>query len=344
MATTAQAPALSRDQLLKLYRDMLTQRAVDTRGFQLNRQGKIGIAMGSEGHEAVQAGTGLAFERGKDLLYPYYRNTGIILACGFPLVDLFRSQLARAKDTTGGRSIINHVTARELGIASISSIIAAQCTHAVGAAWAIKRSGATDRVVFCQFGDGATSQGEWHEAMNFAAVHALPVVFLCENNQWAISTHISKQMRVPTVATRAAGYGDPRRDVRRLRPDRRLHDGARRARARRRRQRPRAGRVDVLPLPLAHDGRRRPHLPHARRGLDSSAPTTRCRSSRSTSSTNGVLSDDDVKAIRREITKLVNAPPTKSKRNRTPRRARSTATPTPARTTPGSADGIMLVP
>jgi 2-oxoisovalerate dehydrogenase E1 component alpha subunit len=199
--------ALSREQLLKLYRDMLTQRAVDTRGFQLNRQGKIGIAMGSEGHEAVQAGTGLAFERGKDLLYPYYRNTGIVLACGFPLIDLFRSQLARAKDTTGGRSIINHVTARALGIASISSIIAAHCTHAVGAAWAIKSRNEPDRVVFCQFGEGATSQGEWHEAMNFAAVHALPVLFLCENNEWAISTHISKQMRVPTVATRASGYG-----------------------------------------------------------------------------------------------------------------------------------------
>jgi 2-oxoisovalerate dehydrogenase E1 component alpha subunit len=163
--------------------------------------------MGSEGHEAVQSGTGLAFVRGKDLLYPYYRNTGLILACGFPLADLFRSQLARKGDTTGGRSIINHVTAKSLGIASISSIIAAQCTHAVGAAWKIRYRNEADRVVFCQFGDGATSQGEWHEAMNFAAVHALPVLFVCENNQWAISTHISKQMRVPTIATRAAGYG-----------------------------------------------------------------------------------------------------------------------------------------
>ena len=207
MTSTRAGPDLSRDQLLTLFRSMLTQRAVDTRGFQLNRQGKIGIAMGSEGHEAVQAATGLAFIRGRDLLYPYYRNTGLILACGFPLTDLFRSQLARAGDRTGGRSIINHITARELGIASISSIIAAQCTHAVGAAWAIKRSGATDRVVFCQFGEGATSQGEWHEALNFAAVHALPVVFLCENNQWAISTHVSKQMKVAQVAARAGGYG-----------------------------------------------------------------------------------------------------------------------------------------
>jgi len=198
---------VSSEELLTLLRNMLLQRAVDTRGFQLNRQGKIGIAMGSEGHEAVQAGTGLAFARGRDVLYPYYRNTGLVLACGFPLLDLFRSQLARAGDSTGGRSIINHVTARKLGIASISSIIAAQCTHAVGAAWSVKRSGAGDRVVFCQFGEGATSQGEWHEALNFAAVHTLPVLFLCENNEWAISTHVSKQMRVPEVVARAEGYG-----------------------------------------------------------------------------------------------------------------------------------------
>ncbi|MDQ2857413.1 MAG: thiamine pyrophosphate-dependent dehydrogenase E1 component subunit alpha [Candidatus Eremiobacteraeota bacterium] len=194
---------------MTLLRGMLTQRAVDTRGFQLNRQGKIGIAMGSEGHEAAQAGAGLAFVRGRDLLYPYYRNTGLILACGFPLIDLFRSLLAREKDRTGGRSIINHITGKEFGVASISSIIAAQCTHAVGAAWKLKHGGEPDRVVFCQFGEGATSQGEWHEALNFAAVHALPVVFLCENNQWAISTHISKQMKVPQVSARAAGYGIP---------------------------------------------------------------------------------------------------------------------------------------
>ncbi|GAC1544839.1 MAG: 3-methyl-2-oxobutanoate dehydrogenase subunit alpha [Candidatus Velthaea sp.] len=200
-------PDVTGEQLLVLYRSMLLQRAVDTRGFQLNRQGKIGIAMGSEGHEAAQAGTGLAFVRGKDLLYPYYRNTGIILACGFPLEDLFRSQFARKTDRTGGRSIINHITASAEGIASISSIIAAHLSHAVGAAWAVRSRGENDRAVFAQFGEGATSQGEWHEALNFAAVHKLPVVFICENNQWAISTHISKQMVVPDVYLKAAGYG-----------------------------------------------------------------------------------------------------------------------------------------
>jgi 2-oxoisovalerate dehydrogenase E1 component alpha subunit len=211
MAKTADATRaqLSAEQLRTLLSNMLLQRAVDNRGFQLNRQGKIAIAMGSEGHEAVQAGTGLAFVRGKDILFPYYRNTGITLACGLPLGDLFRSQFARATDRTKGRQIINHTTARELGIASISSIIAAQCTHAVGAAFAIKHRKEADRAVFCQFGEGATSEGEWHEALNFAAVHRLPIIFICENNRWAISTPQSKQMVNPDVAARATGYGMP---------------------------------------------------------------------------------------------------------------------------------------
>ncbi|MGP6156672.1 MAG: thiamine pyrophosphate-dependent dehydrogenase E1 component subunit alpha [Vulcanimicrobiaceae bacterium] len=188
---------------------MLLQRAVDGRGFQLNRQGKIAIAMGSEGHEAVQAGTGLAFVRGRDIVFPYYRNTGLVLACGFPLRDLFRSQFARVTDRSKGRQIINHVSARELGIASFSSIIATQCSHAVGAAFAIKARREPDRVVFCQFGEGATSEGEWHESLNFAAVQRVPVVFVCENNRWAISTNQSKQMANADVAAKARGYGMP---------------------------------------------------------------------------------------------------------------------------------------
>ena len=206
--TTAQG-ALSQDQERAILRNMIVQRAVDGRGFALNRQGKIAIAMGSEGHEAVQAGAGMAFVRGRDILFPYYRNTGIVLACGFPLVDLFRSQFARASDRTKGRSIINHVTNRERGIASISSIIAAQMTHAVGAAYAFKYARERDRAVLCTFGEGATSAGEWHEALNFAAVHKVPVIFLCENNRWAISTPQSKQMAIENVVTRAAGYGMP---------------------------------------------------------------------------------------------------------------------------------------
>jgi len=199
----AKDPAL----LLAMLRNMLLQRAVDTRGFQLNRQGKIPIAMGSEGHEAVQAGTGFAFERGRDSLWVYYRNTGIVLAAGLTLESLFRSQFARATDTSGGRQIINHVSDRALGIASLSSIIATQCTHAVGAAYAYKLRRENDRVAICTFGEGATSEGEWHEAMNFATVLHVPVVFVCENNRWAISTPQRKQMHNEHIADRAAGYG-----------------------------------------------------------------------------------------------------------------------------------------
>jgi 2-oxoisovalerate dehydrogenase E1 component alpha subunit len=201
--TAARDPEL----LVAMLRNMLLQRAVDTRGFALNRQGKIPIAMGSEGHEAVQTGTGFAFKRGRDSLWVYYRNTGIILACGFELRDVFRSQFARTTDRTGGRSIINHITDRAKGIASLSSIIASQCTHAAGAAYAYKLRGETDRIALCTFGEGATSEGEWHEALNFATVQKLPVVFVCENNRWAISTPQRKQMAVEDVADRAAGYG-----------------------------------------------------------------------------------------------------------------------------------------
>jgi 2-oxoisovalerate dehydrogenase E1 component alpha subunit len=193
--------------LLAMLRNMLLQRAVDTRGFQLNRQGKIPIAMGSEGHEAVQAGTGFAFERGRDSLWVYYRNTGIVLAAGLTLESLFRSQFARKTDISLGRQIINHVSDRSRGIASLSSIIATQCTHAVGAAYAYRLRREQDRVAICTFGEGATSEGEWHEAMNFATVLHVPVVFVCENNRWAISTPQAKQMHNENVAERAAGYG-----------------------------------------------------------------------------------------------------------------------------------------
>lgn len=200
------ATGMTAQMYLTMLQNMLIQRAVDTRGFQLNRQGKIPIAMGSEGHEAVQAGTGLAFRRGNDSLWTYYRNTGIILACGFELRDLFRSQFARVTDKTKGRQIINHITDHAKGIATLSSIIASQCTHAVGAAYAYKLRREQDRVAFCTFGEGATSQGEWHEALNFASIHQVPVIFICENNEWAISTHQSKQMAVANVASRGAGY------------------------------------------------------------------------------------------------------------------------------------------
>ena len=200
---------LSDDQLVAMLRNMLLQRQLDNRGFQLNRQGKIPFALGSEGHEAVQAGAAMAFKRGADVLVPYYRDLGLALGVGMSPFEILSSLFARRTDRSMGRQFPNHYTNHDLGVLSISSIIASHCTHAVGVAAAFKYRGESGRAVLCTTGEGATSQGEWHESVNYAAVHGLPIVFLVENNEWAISTPQEMQMRVANVADKAPGYGLP---------------------------------------------------------------------------------------------------------------------------------------
>ncbi|GAC1577492.1 MAG: 3-methyl-2-oxobutanoate dehydrogenase subunit alpha [Candidatus Elarobacter sp.] len=200
---------LSDEQLVAMLRNMLLQRQLDNRGFQLNRQGKIPFALGSEGHEAVQAGAAMAFKRGADVLVPYYRDLGLALGVGMTPFEILSSLFARDTDRSGGRQFPNHYTNHDLGVLSISSIIAAHCTHAVGVAAAFKYRKDGGRAVICATGEGATSQGEWHESVNYAAIHALPIVFLVENNAWAISTPQKMQMKVANVADKAQGYGLP---------------------------------------------------------------------------------------------------------------------------------------
>lgn len=200
---------LSDEQLVAMLRNMLLQRQIDNRGFQLNRQGKIPFALGSEGHEALQAGAAMAFVRGKDVLAPYYRDLGLVLGIGSTPFEMLVSMFARADDTSGGRQFPNHYSNRARGLMSISSIIAAHLPHAVGVAYAFKLRREAGRAVLATTGEGATSEGEWHESVNFAAVHRLPVVFLVENNNYAISTPQRAQMAIANVADKAAGYGIP---------------------------------------------------------------------------------------------------------------------------------------
>ena len=200
---------LDEAQLVAMFRTMVMQRTLENRGFQLNRQGKIPFASASEGHEAVQAGAAMAFERGKDILVPYYRDLGLDLGIGLTPYEVLLSLFARAADHSSGRQFPHHYASRRLGRQTISSVIAAQLPHAVGAAYALTYRKERGRAVLTTFGDGATSEGEWHESLNFAAVHALPIVFLCENNEWAISTPLSKQTAQPDLYKRAAGYGMP---------------------------------------------------------------------------------------------------------------------------------------
>jgi len=200
---------LTDDQLRAMFRNMLQQRQLDNRGFQLNRQGKVPFALGSEGHEAIQAGAAMAFERGKDILAPYYRDLGLSLGVGLTPYEILLSLFARAADHNGGRQFPNHYSSKKAGVMSFSSILAAHIPHAVGAAHAIKMRKEAGRAVLVTCGDGTTSEGEWHESMNFASIHKLPIVMLVENNEWAISTPLHMQMGQPEIWKRAEGYGMP---------------------------------------------------------------------------------------------------------------------------------------
>jgi 2-oxoisovalerate dehydrogenase E1 component alpha subunit len=210
-AGTLERHGLNDDQLRAMLRNMLLQRQLDNRGFQLNRQGKVPFALGSEGHEALQAGAAMAFNRGKDILAPYYRDLGLCLGIGLTPYEIMLSIFARESDHNGGRQFPNHYSSKAIGLMSFSSVLAAHLPHAVGAAYTIKYRAQTGRAVLATCGDGTTSEGEWHESMNFAAIHKLPFVMLVENNEWAISTPLSKQMAQPEIWKRAAGYGMPGR-------------------------------------------------------------------------------------------------------------------------------------
>lgn len=207
--TPYEALGLTADDLLSMYRTMLTARLIDEAALRQNRMGRAPFVVPVSGHEGCQVGTAWAMRRGQDVWLPYYRDLGVVLCAGMTPLQIFLGLFSKANDpSSGGRQMPNHWSSRELGIVSHSSPIATQVPHAAGIAYAAKLLG-EDTVVACWFGEGATSEGDWHEGMNFAAIHRLPVVFVCENNEYAISVPQSKQMAVPDVADRAAGYGMP---------------------------------------------------------------------------------------------------------------------------------------
>ncbi|MDQ4005482.1 MAG: thiamine pyrophosphate-dependent dehydrogenase E1 component subunit alpha [Actinomycetota bacterium] len=192
-----------------MYRTMVTSRLCDEAQFRLNRQGKAPFVVPVSGHEGCQVGTAWPLTRGKDIFVPYYRDMAVCLVAGMTPKDVFLGVFGKADDpSSGGRQMPAHWGSRRLGIITGSSPIATQIPHASGIAYAMKYRG-EDAVVGSWFGDGATSEGDWHEALNFAGVHKLPVVFVCENNLYAISVPLSKQAAVAELSSRAEGYGFP---------------------------------------------------------------------------------------------------------------------------------------
>jgi pyruvate dehydrogenase E1 component alpha subunit len=189
---------LGEGDLLGLYRDLVTLRTYDERSLVYHRQGRIGTYAIFWGHEAMQAGAVRALAD-QDWIFPSYRESAIGLLREMPVetvLSWWRGHPAGWWDP------------REYRLAPITVPIATHVPHAVGFAWGCKlRGDTTCSLVF--FGDGATSEGAFHEGANFAAVMSAPVILFCNNNQWAISTPLSAQTRAETLADKAVGYGMP---------------------------------------------------------------------------------------------------------------------------------------
>lgn len=200
---------LSGEDLLNMYSLMVITRFFDERVWLLNRQGKIPIAASCQGQEAAQIGSAWALRRGHDIFFPYYRDLGVCVTLGVTPREMMASFWGKAGDPfSGGRQVFMHGCYPSLNIYNTSNVVGAHILQAAGAALATKMQ-QEDRVVIVHFGDGASSQGECHEAMNFAGIHKLPLIFFCENNGFAISVPLCKQVANESVAGRAAGFGFP---------------------------------------------------------------------------------------------------------------------------------------
>lgn len=203
-----EALGLTHDDLVEMYRLMLLARKLDERMWALNRQGRVPFVVSVSGHEATQVGAAYAIDPKKDWSLPYYRDVAYALAAGMSARDVFAGVFAKEIDpSSGGRQMPNHWSEPRLNMFTQSSVIGVQYPHACGIAMELKRQG-SDAVVVVDGGEGSTSEGDWHEAMNFAGIHDLPVIFLIQNNLYAISVPAASEV-AGEVAHRAQGYGMP---------------------------------------------------------------------------------------------------------------------------------------
>jgi 2-oxoisovalerate dehydrogenase E1 component alpha subunit len=200
---------LTREQLQEMYYYMLLTRRVDERMWLLQRGGKIPFVISPQGAEAAQVGGAYAFRRKHDWFCPYYRDLGINMVAGVTPREIMLGAFARGTDpASSGKQMPSHWGNRPLNIVSGSSPVTTQMVHAVGIAQAARMRG-DDVVVYTGCGEGSSNQGDFHEALNWAGVHNLPVIFMVQNNQYAISVPLDKQVAGGSVAVRGQGYGMP---------------------------------------------------------------------------------------------------------------------------------------
>ncbi|WP_284140341.1 MULTISPECIES: thiamine pyrophosphate-dependent dehydrogenase E1 component subunit alpha [unclassified Virgibacillus] len=200
---------LSNDTVLEMFKTMLLARKIDERMWLLNRAGKIPFVISCQGQEAAQVGAAFALDREHDYVAPYYRDLGVVLAFGMTAKDIMLSGFAKAEDpNSGGRQMPGHFGQKKNRILTGSSPVTTQVPHAVGVALAAKME-KKNFASFVTLGEGSSNQGDFHEGLNFAGVHKLPVITMVENNKYAISVPLEKQLACESVADRGASYGMP---------------------------------------------------------------------------------------------------------------------------------------
>jgi 2-oxoisovalerate dehydrogenase E1 component alpha subunit len=200
---------LTDEDVLGMYRAMLLARGVDERMWLMQRAGKIAFIISGQGHEGAQVAMSWPMRKHRDWMAPYYRSIASAMTFGMSAEDIITAHLAKGDDvSSGGRQMPGHYGGAPYNIVSLSSPVGTQVLHAVGIAMGAWVKG-DDVVTMTQFGEGTSNQGEIHEAMNFAGVHKLPVIFVCENNGYAISVPLDRQVAGGSVAARAGGYGMP---------------------------------------------------------------------------------------------------------------------------------------
>lgn len=197
--------AIASELLIQGYKIMQMTRHIDERMITLQRQGVISFALSSLGEEACAVASAAALELG-DWLYPQYRENGAIFWRGFTARQYVNHMFCNASDIILGRQMPNHFGSRELNVVHVSSPIGTKIPHAAGCAYAMKLQ-KEKNVAVCYFGEGATSEGDFHVGLNFAAVRKVPAIFFCRNNRYAISTPSSQQFASDGVAPKGVGYG-----------------------------------------------------------------------------------------------------------------------------------------
>lgn len=193
------------EKLVQGYRIMVLARLVDERMITLQRQGLITFAMSALGEEACAVASSAALEPG-DWIYPQYREAGALFWRGFKIIQYVHHMFGDREDLILGRQMPNHFGSKELNVVTVSSPIATQIPQAAGCAYAMKLQ-REQAVTLCYFGEGATSEGDFHAGVNFAAVRKAPAIFFCRNNRYAISTKCERQYAGPGVAEKGVGYG-----------------------------------------------------------------------------------------------------------------------------------------